>query len=112
MGVNFPRVEAVIIDFYHPTEYLGELARALYPATNRPARTGYRRWCHRLKHQGGRSVLDALRGWPPAGRDPAGNVHGAVNLYFENHVHRMDYPRYLSNGWASARARSNRRARR
>src|SRR3954453_6835074 len=28
LAVNFPRVEAVILDFYHPTEYLGDLGRA------------------------------------------------------------------------------------
>src|SRR5262249_51447407 len=28
---NFPRVEVVILDFYHVTEYLGKLAKALHP---------------------------------------------------------------------------------
>ena len=31
LRVNFGRVEAVILDFYHVTEHLGDLGRALYP---------------------------------------------------------------------------------
>ncbi len=27
-------------------------------------------------------------------------VHGEVVGYFENHVHRMDYPAYRAKGWA------------
>ena len=27
-------------------------------------------------------------------------VHGEVVGYFENHVHRMDYPTYRAKGWA------------
>ncbi len=29
--LNFPRVEAVILDFYHAAEYLAKLAQALHP---------------------------------------------------------------------------------
>ena len=100
LGVNFPRVEAVILDFYHPTEYLGDLGRALYPG-DEPAREEWiERWCHRLKHEGGRVVLEALRGMDLGGRDSVRQVHGDVIRYFENHVHRMDYPSYLAKGWA------------
>src|SRR4051794_20579543 len=38
--VNFGRVEAVILDFYHAAEYLGGLAKALHPS-DEPAR---QRW--------------------------------------------------------------------
>src|SRR5690606_23552800 len=31
MRANFGRVEAVILDFYHAAEHLGDLARALHP---------------------------------------------------------------------------------
>jgi hypothetical protein len=30
LRVHFGRVEAVILDFYHAAEYLGDLGRALY----------------------------------------------------------------------------------
>jgi hypothetical protein len=100
LEVNFPRVEAVILDFYHAAEHLGDLGRALYP-TDEAAREGwYERWCHRLKHEGGGAVLEALRGLEPDGRESVRRVHGEVVGYFENQVHRMDYPTYVSKGWA------------
>jgi hypothetical protein len=100
LEVNFPRVEAVILDFYRAAEHLGDLGRALYP-TDEPAREGwYERWCHRLKHEGGRAVLEALRGMEVDGRESVRRVHGEVVGYFEDQVHRMDYPTYVSKGWA------------
>jgi hypothetical protein len=100
LQVNFPRVEAVILDFYHAAEHLGDLGRALYP-TDEPAREGrYESWCHRLKHEGGRAVLEALRRMEPDGREAVRRVHGEVVGYFENQVHRMDYPTYRAKGWA------------
>jgi hypothetical protein len=100
LEVNFPRVEAVILDFYHAAEHLGDLGRALYP-TDEAAREGwYERWCHRLKHEGGRAVLDGLRALELDGRESVRRAHGEVVGYFENQVHRMDYPTYVSKGWA------------
>lgn len=62
LKVNFPRVEAVILDFYHAAEHLGDLGRALHP-TDEAVREGwYERWCHRLKHEGGGAVLE-VAGW-------------------------------------------------
>ena len=40
LRVNFGRVEAVILDFYHASEYLGDLGRRCTRPTNQPARTG------------------------------------------------------------------------
>jgi hypothetical protein len=45
-------------------------------------------------------VLEALRSLPPDGRESVRKVHGEVLGYFENHVHRMDYPTYRAKGWA------------
>lgn len=97
---TFPRVEAVILDFYHVAEYLGELARAWYPSDAEAAEQQRQTWCHRLKHEGGAAVLGELRGLPLRGRSPAARgCHGRVLGYFENHVHRMDYPEYVGKGW-------------
>jgi hypothetical protein len=98
--VNFGRVEAVILDFYHATEHLGDLARALYPSAESTRAEWLEPWCHRLKHEGGAAVLEALRTLPPDGRESVRKVHGEVVGYFENHVHRMDYPTYQAKGWA------------
>ena len=112
LAVNFPRVEAVILDFYHPAEYLGDLGRALYPGDESTRKEWVEQWCHRLKHEGGQVVLEGLRGMDLEGREAVRKVHGDVIKYFENQVHRMDYPAYRAKGWASAPGRSSRPARR
>ena len=100
LRVNFGRVEAVILDFYHVAEHLGDLGRALYPADESAREGWFERWCHRLKHDGGQAVLDELRSLPADPRESVRKVHGEVVGYFENHVHRMDYPAYRAKGWA------------
>jgi hypothetical protein len=100
LRVNFGRVDAVILDFYHAAEHLGELAQALYPG-DETAREGWlERWSHRLKHEGGAAVLEGLRALPPDGRESVRATQAEVVGYFENHVHRMDYPTYQAKGWA------------
>jgi hypothetical protein len=97
---NFGRVEAVILDFYHAAEHLGDLARALYPGDEPTRKEWFDGWCHRLKHEGGEVVLGALRALPQDGREAVRKAHGEVVGYFANQVHRMDYPRYQAKGWA------------
>ncbi len=100
LRVNFGRVEAVILDFYHVAEHLGDLGRALYPSDEATREGWIERWCHRLKHEGGAVVLEALRALPLPGREAVRTVYGAVLTYFENQVHRMAYPTYQAKGWA------------
>ncbi len=99
LRVNFSRVEAVILDFYHATEYLGDLGRAVHP-DDEGAREGWLGdWCHRLKHKGGAAVLEDLRGLEVCGRAALAAL-ADVSRYFANHSHRMDYPSYVAKGWA------------
>jgi hypothetical protein len=100
LRVNFGRVEAVILDFYHVSEHLGDLARVLYPGDESARKGWLEPWCRRLKHEGGQVVLEALRSVPADGRESVRKVHGEIVGYFENHVHRMDYPTYQAKGWA------------
>jgi hypothetical protein len=100
LRVSFGRVEAVILDFYHVAEHLGDLGRALYPGDESTRKAWLEQWCHRLKDEGGAAVLEALRGLPLDGRETVRKTHGEVVGYFENHVHRMDYPSYQAKGWA------------
>ena len=100
LRANFPRVEAVIVDFYHVTEYLGKLAKALHPGREKEAEVWRQQWCKRLKAQGGRAVLAALRGLDLRGKSRAvREVHREVVTYFENQQGRMDYPSYVAKGW-------------
>ena len=97
---NFPRVEVVILDFYHVAEHLHDLARALYPADEEQATTVAGAWCHALKHEGGQVVQATLAGLDLRGRSAAARAtHRELLGYFANQVHRMDYPAYRAKGW-------------
>jgi len=95
----FPKAEC-ILDFWHAKEYLVELAKGLHPS-DEPAR---QHWtdeaCHRLKHQGGRVVRDWLEALEIGSASAElAEVYRRTVQYFRNHAHRMDYPRYIRNGW-------------
>jgi hypothetical protein len=96
---NFPRAEC-ILDFWHAAEHLTELGLALYPDDESQRQEQVGAWCHQLKHQGGATTLSTLEtvelsDCPPSARQ----AHTDCVRYFRNHHHRMDYPRYLANGW-------------
>lgn len=98
LRTHFPRVEAVVVDFYHVAEYLDGWAKALYPEADAGRVAG--EWCHRLKHDGGEAVWAALKGVDVSGRsDAVREAHRVVLVYFENQRHRMDYPSYRARGW-------------
>jgi hypothetical protein len=100
LRANFPRACGVILDFYHAAEHLGEWAQALNPDDEAMAARVAQDWCHRLKHEGGKAVLSALRGVGVSGRGAlAREAHRELLVYFENQVHRMDYPSYRAKGW-------------
>jgi hypothetical protein len=99
LTTNFGRVEAVILDFYHASEHPGDPAKAWHGAGTEEAEARHREWSHRLKHEGGRAVLDELRTWGCRSRPAAREVWQATVTYFENQGHRMDYPRYVAKGW-------------
>jgi hypothetical protein len=99
LGANFGRLDAVILDFYHAAEYLGEVARALHPADEAARASWLGDWCGRLKREGGPAVLEGLRALPVSGRE-ARRVRSEVMRYFENQSHRMDYPSYVAKGWS------------
>jgi hypothetical protein len=53
LRVHFPRVEAVILDFYHAAEHLHDWAKVVYPDESETQDVAGE-WCHRLKHEGAR----------------------------------------------------------
>lgn len=95
----FPKAEC-ILDFWHAKEYLVELAKALHPHDEPVRKSWTDDVCHRLKHEGG----PAMRAWletldMTSASAEAREEHRRVVQYFRNHEHRMDYPRYIRNGW-------------
>jgi hypothetical protein len=96
---NFPLAEC-ILDFWHAAEHLTELGLSLYPDDEASRRQHVQAWCHQLKHEGGAKILEKLTEFDLTGHPPAARqAHADCLRYFRNHQHRMDYPRYLANGW-------------
>jgi hypothetical protein len=100
LRTHFPRVEAVILDFYHAAEHLSTLAKALYPGDEAAAQERHGQWCHQLKHEGGAALLTTLRALDLRGKRAAVRAVYEEELgYFVNQGHRMDYPTYRARGW-------------
>jgi uncharacterized protein UPF0236 len=96
---NFP-LATVIIDFWHVKEHLVELAKAWFGEGSDEAKTWLNERCHQLKHEGGAAVLRVLETIDVTGRsDTVAEAHRRETNYFRNHHHKMDYPRYVANGW-------------
>jgi hypothetical protein len=98
LRVNFPLVDAVILDFYHVAEYVAKLSKALHPDDEAGATAWREATCAALKARGGTAVLEELRELPVRGRGVKA-VRDEVVGYFANQAHRMDYPRYHAKGW-------------
>lgn len=97
---NFPREPVLILDFWHAAAYLTELAQALQPHDEAQRQHLLQDWCQRLKHDGGQGLIDLLADLPLPHRAAVTAKHAEALQYFRNNVHRMDYPRYLANGWS------------
>ena len=96
---NFPLAQC-ILDFYHASEHVASLARALHPQDDEAFQRQCTAWCHQLKHAGGASLLQTWEQLDLSGRSPA--VHETYRQeaqYIRNNVHRMEYPTYLAHGW-------------
>jgi hypothetical protein len=99
LAENFPRVEVVILDFYHPAEKLTGLARRLYPEDEDRAEEQARQWCRLLKDEGGAVLAAVLCEWDWPHRAGLSEAVADVTGYLERHAHRMEYPEYLARGW-------------
>jgi hypothetical protein len=97
---SFPRVELVILDFWHVSDHLGDLARTLHPHDEEQAKTQKGEWCHLLKHEGGAALIAVLEKMPLPERRPLLRTrHAEVLGYLRNNADRTDYPSYLKKGW-------------
>lgn len=97
--VHFPSAEC-ILDFWHAKEHLVELAHSLWCDDEAMQQQWITEQCHRLKHEGGPVVLAVLEALDVRQRSAAvQECHRVHTQYFRNHAARMDYPRYVANGW-------------
>jgi hypothetical protein len=97
---NFPRAEK-ILDFHHAAGHLATFAKCYRPGTGfEPLLSA---WCHTLKHAGGSRIIRVLERLPrkKMTAEVQKEYDGLLN-YLRNNEHRMDYPRYLKQGWQIA----------
>jgi hypothetical protein len=96
---NFPRVEVIILDFFHPAERLTGLARLLSPQDEVQAEEQARQWRQLLKEEGGAVLAAVLREWDWPHRKGLSEAVTELLGYLDRHTHRMEYPEYLARGW-------------
>ena len=95
----FPQAEC-ILDFWHAKEYLVELAKAICPSDEAARQSWTDEACHQLKHEGGAAVCARLESIDVGSASAeARETHRRTVQYYRNHERRMDYPRYVRNGW-------------
>lgn len=98
--MNFPRMSAVIVDFWHASEYVAKLAQALHPKDEAQASALTQQWKRVLKEEGGWTLLAVWEQWDwPERKTGLREVRETVLGYFRNQAHRMEYPEYEANGW-------------
>lgn len=96
---NFP-LATVILDFWHASERLGQLAEAFHPHDEEARVRQKESWCHQLKHEGGEAMLRELESIDMRGRTKSAQKCYQEQLrYIRNNLHRMHYPEYVANGW-------------
>jgi hypothetical protein len=96
---NFPRVEVIILDFFHPAEKLTGLARRLHPEDEIAAQEQARQWRGLLKEEGGAVLAAVLQEWDWPRRAGLSDAVADLVGYLERNAHRMEYPEYLARGW-------------
>jgi hypothetical protein len=97
---NFNRPNLVVmLDFYHPTGYLGTLASLWHGAESEEGKKQTEQWCHKLKYEGGEAMFAELKSLKLPARVSNGAAYQEALTYFENHKEKMNYPYYLSQGW-------------
>ena len=97
---HFPRVEVVILDFYHAAEYLSDLAIAWHGADANAGEALGQQWGHQLNMEGARRCWRRYTGLDLRGRSTtARECYQATVRYFTYHLPRMDYPTYCAEGW-------------
>jgi hypothetical protein len=96
---NFSRDPVLILDFWHAADHLTELAKTLHPDDEDKRKEAVTSWCHTMKHEGGRRLIEVLHAYPLPRKKIIQEKYAEVVNYLENNVHRMDYPTYLANGW-------------
>ena len=88
-----------VLDFWHASEHLQEFGN-VFVREEAARKEQVTAWCHTLKHEGGRVVLEQLEALDLAAATPAIiESHRQLTGYLRHNLHRTDYPTYVANGW-------------
>jgi len=90
----------LILDFWHAADSLLKLAKTIHPTEDAQRQTLLTSWCHTVKQQGGARIVAELEQFPLPDKPTVRTQYEETLGYLKNNVHRMDYPRYLANGWS------------
>jgi hypothetical protein len=90
----------LILDFWHAADSLLKLAKTIHPTDEEQRQALMTAWCHTMKHEGGSRIVADLEQFPLPDKPTVRAQYEETLGYLKNNVHRMDYPRYLANGWS------------
>ena len=87
-----------VLDFYHASQHLWELGRALHPKEEAKVRPWVEERLHRLRHGQENKVLREIARLK-AGRGAAGKIVRREQNYFASQAGRMAYETIAERGW-------------
>ena len=87
-----------VLDFYHASQHLWELGRALHPKKEKPAALWVEERLHRLRHGEEQGVLQEIATLT-AGRGERGKIVRREQNYFASQAGRMAYATIAARGW-------------
>jgi hypothetical protein len=92
--LGLPGVEVIeILDFYHASQHLAQVATARYGAESEVGQHWLDKQCHAVRHQGVAPVLAALDQLKPR-KNAAAKVVRLTRAYLASHTQRADYPTF------------------
>lgn len=86
-----------ILDFFHATEHIRQLARDYYGEGSKQGKRWADEHCHALKHHGPKKLLTALKRMKPKTPEQAEALRLQLG-YFTRNEHRMNYPQFRERG--------------
>lgn len=95
-----PLTDTQVLDFYHVTQYLDRVAKAVHPRSPEAQKVWMNENCSKLKHEkgAGETLLTMMRGITSTrlAKAQKEGLEDAIT-YFENHQHQMLYAEALEN---------------
>jgi hypothetical protein len=87
-----------VLDFYHASQHLHNVAQALYPEQEAQRRDWVDQQCHDLRHGREQKVLKLISHLRESPQAPGETVRREKN-YFQTHRHRMNYQQLVRRSW-------------